>query len=124
MAGSLAPEGIDIAEDELAGIAVDAGAVLPGDMPGAVCSASFGPPVGAGLLGAMLELGALVLDIVPTPEVEGAMLPGESFGLVVAAALGAPVGAGEDEAVCAIAAPVQTMIAAEASQRERMLVSC
>jgi hypothetical protein len=52
----------------------------------------------------------------------GAMLPGEAFGAAIAA-FGAPVGAGEVIDVWAIAAPAERIIAAEASQTERIAFS-
>jgi hypothetical protein len=50
------------------------------------------------------------------------MLPGEAFGAAIAA-FGAPVGAGEVIDVWAIAAPAERIIAAEASQTERIAFS-
>jgi hypothetical protein len=96
------------------------GAMLPGEMAGlGELSGACGAPVGAtppapALAGALIEA-MEPAELLPVP-----VLPGEAIepAGVSVGALGAPVGAGE--VVCAAAMPADMIIAAEASQIERM----
>jgi hypothetical protein len=99
------------------------GAMLPGEAPGCVTCAACGAPVGAGALAVVppptpvfsgLDIGAF------GPDGGGAVFPGEAPGLVITGAPGAPVGAGEGD-ICAKAAPVEMIIAAEARRIDRII---
>jgi hypothetical protein len=100
------------------------GAMLPGEMAGfgEFCG-DCGAPVGAGAFMPLLAWVVLVppMDAAGPPELLPVpVLPGEAAepAGVSVGAFGAPVGAGEDD--CAAAMPADMIIAAEASQMERM----
>jgi hypothetical protein len=106
------------------GVIEGTGAVLPGDSPAVVTVGAFGAPAGAGEGDDMLlvvEGAAMLFE--DTGPVAGAVLPGDSPGVVTVGAFGAPAGAGLGVLVCAQAKPAETMIAAEASKIERILIS-
>jgi len=113
---------------ELAALVEPLGAMLPGDIAGfGEFSGDCGAPVGATPLAAAVALEPPVVPKVPdevaawTPPalLPDPILPGDAAGLLDSTgALVAPVGAGEVD--CAAAMPVVMMIAAEASQMERI----
>lgn len=115
---------IEAPEDVFIAGSLAAGAVFPGEAPGAVMTGAFGAPVGAGD-GALLDMlpGDIAGCAAVVPVLVEPALPGDMPGAVIAGALGAPVGAGEVGDVCAKATPVDRMIAAEASQSLRIAVS-
>jgi hypothetical protein len=108
------------------------GPVLPGDEPGLDSMGALAAPSGAGALAAVLLPGpagaieAAPGEVMLWPLVDGGgvVWPGERPGLVCTGPLVELVAAGAAVEVWAQAMPVETMRAAEASQSERILISC
>jgi hypothetical protein len=103
-----------------------AGAILPGEVPGAapaVTSGAATAPFGAGAEAPALA-GALLMADIGVLDGVGAILPGEPVG-ETCGALTAPVGAGEGVwLLCAQAMPVVSNKAVDANHNVRIVVSC
>jgi len=103
-----------------------AGAILPGEVPGAAPAATSGAPtapVGAGEDALPLD-GALLMAAIGLLDGAGAILPGEPDG-ETCGELTAPAGAGEAVWVlCAKAMPVLINKAVDANHNVRIVVSC